>query len=240
MTADAGVARPSRRSAPAPLACQLEPDRWFDRTHRTYTLQQCLACPARRWCAEQALRYKPISGMWAGIWIDGQFDRAARYLRAIAADVPLRHGPTAPPEAAETPPLPAKTFSGNEAASAVTTAPARTWPTPDSVRAAVAARSSGHCELMAPGCHYTAAAIISRLTGPGATLPECPSLVFEACRSCAITLSRCDPAIARRGGYVIGGAHDGPVTPFYWRQTRWALLTPSGHLVDAVDTARSA
>ncbi len=96
MTADAGVARPSRRSAPAPLACQLEPDRWFDRTHRTYTLQQCLACPARRWCAEQALRYKPISGMWAGIWIDGQFDRAARYLRAIAADVPLRHGPTVP------------------------------------------------------------------------------------------------------------------------------------------------
>ncbi len=39
---------------------------------------------------------------------------------------------------------------------------------------------------------------------------------------------------------MIGGAHDGPVTPFYWRQTRWALLTPSGHLVDAVDTARSA
>ena len=214
MTADRGGARPPRRCAPAPLPCQLEPDRWFDRAHRTYALRQCLACPARRWCAGEALRCKPIVGMWAGIWIDGQFDRVARYLRAIVADVPLRQAPTVPSEAADTPPLFAQASTNNEAPPAVTTAPARTWPTPDSVRAAVAARSSGHCELMAPGCHYTAATIISRLAGPGATLPECASLVFEACRSCAITLSRCDPAIARRGGYVIGGAQDGPVTPF--------------------------
>ena len=240
MTVHAGVARVARRSAPAPLPCQLQPDWWFDRSRRTYTLGQCLDCPARRRCAQEALRYKPNLGMWAGIWIDGRFDQVAYYLAAVATNVPLRRSPTAASEEADATPLPPKAFSRNEAGCTVTAVPARTWPTPRSVRAAVVARSSGHCEVTAPGCQYTAATIISRLPGPRATLPECPSLVFDACRSCAITLSRCDPVIARRRGYVTGGVHDGPLTPFYWRQTRWALLTSSGHLVDAGDAARSA
>jgi hypothetical protein len=49
-------------SAPPPpsaaLACQRDPERWFDRRHRRDALAGCLVCPVRRWCARQAQAYR--------------------------------------------------------------------------------------------------------------------------------------------------------------------------------------
>ncbi|WP_082994534.1 WhiB family transcriptional regulator [Mycobacterium sp. 1245801.1] len=75
------------------LPCQRDPERWFNRRHRRDTLAACLNCPARPWCAQQALTWHACWGMWAGVWIDGQHTDAAPYLHAIAADHPLPHPP---------------------------------------------------------------------------------------------------------------------------------------------------
>ena len=198
------------------LACQSDPERWFNPHHRTYALHACLHCPARSWCAQQALTHRASWGMWAGIWIDENPEQVAHYLQAIAA------GPL-PPAGSADPAQP--NGAGAEP-------PARPGPRADDhawVRAAVTARSSGHCEVMAPRCRYSCDAIASRVEGLRTRDADTASLLYISCGACQVTLDRLAHPIARRLGYRIPGQPAANI-PFYWRQSRWVLLDSIGRL----------
>lgn len=215
-------------SATTPLACTVDPDRWFDRTHRTATLEGCLRCPARRGCAREALRAKATWGMWAGIWIDGRTEPAARYLHAIAADWPRR--PRSPvPAMPSTPiprhpaPLPHRRAVGGGSAAAVVTA-----------------RSAGHCEVMGQGCRLTADRQLSRMAGLDARPESTASELFCACGPCAHWVSAATES-ARAKGYLVASPEAAWHTPFHWRAARWVLLGSRGELSEVrARAARSA
>jgi hypothetical protein len=103
------------------------------------------------------------------------------------------------------------------------------------VRAAVTARSSGHCEIMAPGCRYTCDRIAARMAGLAVHNADVASLLYVVCGACEVTLERVERPIARKLGYVIDSAQHASTVPFYWRQTRWVLLNAVGRLGSAED-----
>jgi Transcription factor WhiB len=213
----------------APLACMVDPDRWFDRRGRTASLEACLRCPARRECAREALRAKATWGMWAGIWIDGTDEPTTRHLRAIAADWPPR------PRSGERVPSPAAT-------------PRQPAPLPRrrpivrrSVAVVVDARSSGHCEVMAKGCMLTPDRQLSRIGGRAVRDATCAAEVYCSCRSCADAIDS-STALMRRCGYLVESVDAAPTTLFHWRSARWVLLGTGGELVEISEcaAARSA
>ena len=216
---------------PAPLACQGDPERWFDRHHRRDALAQCLVCPARRWCAREALDCCASWGMWAGVWIDGRHSDAAPYLSAIAIDdAALRdwRPPTAPSTTSHYPPPPAP------------------LPRPSamlpwrSASAALLARSSGHCEVFTESCRYTFDRVVNRCpTGPSGE-NHSPTELFAACGACAEMVARLQPQLASRAGYLVAAGRDPASVPFHWRGSRWVLLDRDGWLTEIRDDARSA
>jgi hypothetical protein len=216
-------------SAAAPLACAVDPDRWFARSDRTAALEACLRCPARRACAREALRANATWGMWAGIWIDGRREPAARYLRAIAADWP----PHRQAAARVTSPAP---IPRNPAP-----LPRRRPIAGRSVAVVVAARSSGHCEVMAQGCRITADRQLSRIVGQVSHDATSAAEVYCTCATCADAVTS-SPDLMRRCGYVVESASMAPRVPFYWRGARWVLLGTGGQLAEASEraAARSA
>jgi hypothetical protein len=206
----------SPSAAPAPqavgqLACRLHPDRWFDRADRTHALAACLACPARSWCAREALSAKASWGMWAGIWIDGTLADVAHYLRAIAEDRPSA---TPPPAATvhriDPPRLPV-----------VIARPAN-----HSVAAVITARSSGHCEILAPGCRLSLDAIASRIDC--SQEPPDASGGYAVCRNCRVAVTGMEPRLRRRLGYTVDSLSATTSVPFCWRQSHWMRLDPAG------------
>ena len=207
----------------SPPPCSGAPERWFDRTHRLHALAACLQCPARRWCAQEALRTKAAWGMWAGIWIDGRLDEVAHYLDAIATDArsfPTRGLQTggeacAPPQERVRMSLPPVAPIGGSR--------------PGSVSAAVLARSSGHCEVMDAECRVAAETHICRIAGRVAGDPTSAATVYAACAGCADRVTR-NPMSARRLGYVVDSVAQATNAPFYWRQCRWVLLGRAGQL----------
>ncbi|WP_173008462.1 WhiB family transcriptional regulator [Mycolicibacterium sp. P1-18] len=202
------------------------PERWQNRRERTTALATCLQCPRRRWCAQEALRVHASWGMWAGVWIDGRLSPVEPLLRAIAADPPdLHYTPAATLPVAKTPdlrlPLPRR----------------RPPRRPGSVRAAILARSSGHCEVMRAGCILSADILVSRVRSLDAKGVPTPAAAFAACHDCALTVT--DPAFEKESvqlGYVVVGADQAAATPFSWRATRWVRFDDCGRVHD-VDPA---
>jgi hypothetical protein len=226
--------------ATTPPPCRVEPDRWFDRAHRTHALSACLACPARRWCAREALRIEPSWGMWAGIWIDGRLADAVQYLQAIASDTPV--AAVAPAGAIPpTPPPPPEQHAvrGPMPQTCLTRSVPR-W----SVASAVLARSSGQCEVMADGCRLIADARVSRMAGASADDAVSAAAVYASCARCAETVrTTVEPSRARRLGYLLDSPAHAPEVPFYWRGCRWVLLDGAGRLLEitpAAETARAS
>ena len=214
-----------------PLACQRDPERWFDRRHRRAALAGCLVCPARSWCAREALACNASWGMWAGVWIDGRHRDAAPYLSAIATDDAAPCDPR-PPVASSTarhhppPPVPLRR-------------PAAVLPS-RSARAALLARSCGHCEVLTHSCRYTFDRVVHRCpTAPPGENP-CPAKLFAACGTCAEIVARLQPQLATRAGYLVAAGCDPAAVPFRWRGTRWVLLDRDGWLTEIRDDARSA
>jgi Transcription factor WhiB len=208
---------PSPAPAPGPttaLPCQSDPDRWFDRTDRTHALAGCLACPSRSWCARKALGEHAPWGMWAGIWIDGNLADVAHHLQAIAE---TSAPPTPPPAATYTHPT--------EPASRT---PLIHPPGKHSVAAVITARSSGHCEIMAPDCRLSLEAIASRIRGKtGHELPDAAA-GYAVCRTCQAAVTRMEPRLSDQLGYTVDRPATAPAVPFYWRQTHWMRLDSAG------------
>jgi len=203
----------STPNATEALACRQDPDRWFDRTNRTHALERCLACPARSWCAREALIVRPKHGMWAGIWIEGNLAAVENYLRAIAAP----ESPTTPPPetVSESTPAPAP-------------APDIRPPAAHTVAAAIIARSSGHCEIMAQDCRFGFEMICSRVLSRGCDeLPD-PACGYAACRNCRVAVRQMEFRLARQLGYIVNGFVGATAVPFYWRQRHWLRLDSAG------------
>ena len=213
------------------LACQRDPDRWFDRRHRGDVLAQCLGCAARPWCAREALRWRASWGMWAGIWIDERHNDALPYLQAIAAGDAARTDHRAPAAATTTrhdPPAPE---------------PLRRPSTPlpsRSAAAAVLARSSGHCEVFTESCRYTCDQYVRRSLNETGTENPSPAELFAACAHCAELVAGLDRELATRSGYVIDAGRDPASVPFHWRGSRWVLLARDGWLTEISEDAQSA
>ena len=221
-------ASPSAAATPVrlrELPCQRDPDRWFDRTDRTHALAGCLSCPARSWCAREALTAEASFGMWAGIWIDRGLADVANYLQAIAESAP----PTTPPPAP-------KIHRMNAPRRPRVIRPPATHTT----AAVITARSSGHCEIMASGCRLTLDAIVSRLGGrPCDELPDAAA-GYAICRTCQATVTRMEPRLSHQLGYLIDSPATAVTAAFYWRQSRWMLLDSAGGAAPCSLAQRSA
>jgi hypothetical protein len=224
-----------RRATPPPrsnvLPCQRDPERWFERRRHSDALAGCLSCPARRWCAREALECRASWGLWAGVWIDGRHDDAVPHLRAIATGVLQQAAAlvTAAPNeqrpAADQVPTPLRrpAASGGRA----------------SVRATVLARSSGYCEVLAEDCRLSFDRLVSRRASEMSESPAAPDL-FAACHRCADMVAALDPNLSNRFGYLVDGHRDSAQVPFYWRQSRWVLLDRDGWLTELLDQAQTA
>jgi hypothetical protein len=214
--------------------CQDDPDRWFDKQHRAYTLERCLGCHQRSWCAQQALGGASY-GMWAGIWIDDNLTELAPYLRAIA-DAPAGN---AAHQAATATPSPTSVQAPPPPGPAQTSAPI---PKPENalraMLAVISARSSGHCEVMTPVCRYTFDTVASRIPcRRGWDAAEAAS-AYAVCRPCQSALSITEGSLLRRLGYLVEPPLQPAFTPLYWRQTRWVYLDGGSTIID-IDTATS-
>jgi hypothetical protein len=199
------------------LPCQHDPEKWLRRGDRAFALPRCLACPHRRWCAQRALDYGATWGTWAGIWIEDNRAEAAPYLRAIADDRPA---PTTNPR------IEAKAAAQQLAN--ISTANNR----PLTARIAVTARSSCHCEVMAPGRRLTSERLARRVTAAPADHEPGPAELYATRGACTDVLAWLEPAVAHRLGYSVASTAAAAATPFYWRGSRWVLLEAAGGFTD--------
>ena len=213
------------------LACQRDPQRWFDRRHRRDTLAQCLTCAARPWCAQEALKCRASWGMWAGVWIEERHSDAVPYLQAIAADEPglIERRPAVAGATTSPQPLVPAPLSRPPACT-----PSRSAP------AAVLARSSGHCEIFAQGCRYTFDRLVSRRPSERASENPSPAELFAGCGECAQTVASLNPQLAARLGYLVDAGRDPAAVPFHWRASRWVLLGRDGWLTELGGDAEAA
>lgn len=217
---------------PTTPVCQRNPEQWFDRRHRREALAACLACPIRRWCAEQALKWHASDGLWAGVWIDGHHQGAAPYLKAIAAGREAAPAHPDPPKNDDT--------TTNEPPSGAPLVRPMAPTASHSTKATVLARSSGNCEVFVEGCNYTFDRLVARCTSRDHTENHSPTGVFVACELCADAIARMEPRLAKRFGYLIGASVDPASVPFYWRASRWVLLERDGWLTEIHADVRTA
>lgn len=204
---------PDVLSGRPPLPCREDPERWFDPDQRVAALRGCLACPVRTWCARQAVKERASWGMWAGIWIDGIHQKVRPYLLSVATSPPL--------QATTGHTRPVVTSAGK----ACTRQPRL------SARALVQARSSDHCEVMLDGCRYSGDRICSRFAQAPTSHPASAAELFVCCNSCGVRLDTPGRIAVVELGYRFGSSDDvAAATPFFWRQSKWLLLSLDGRL----------
>ncbi len=201
----------SRNSFEQSGLCARDPARWLDPEQQTATRRLCLSCPRLTLCRTQTLDDQPQHGMWAGVWIDNDFDAKSHLL----------HPPT------EAPRLPSRTAPAP--ASLVSVLPVLNVTA--AAAALVAARASGHCEIMAPACLFRQQLIFTRRYDLGAgTAADSPAEALAACGNCADLIEHTDLHTALQLGYITTVEHPSPGAPVFWRQHRWVLLDHFGHL----------
>ncbi|ASL12237.1 WhiB family transcriptional regulator (plasmid) [Mycobacterium europaeum] len=214
-------------------SCLQHPGDWFDAKRRTYTRQQCLNCPTLQPCTESALHRQPSYGMWAGVWIDGDFP-AKRHLLGLPAQPPpdtksLDLQPVTPPAA-----VPAATRAARPGRRVRVRKLLIAAPAP-AIAQQITARASGHCEIMAPACTYEQAAIFSRRRRAHPHTLGSPADAIAACRNCIDLIEHTDIPTALDLGYLVDPRSTTSTTPMLWRQHRWVFLDTHGHLHDTTD-----
>lgn len=214
-------------SAPR-LACQDDPERWFDKQNRAYALERCLGCPIRPLCAQEALAAQASYGMWAGIWINSNLTDVAHHLRAIAHAPPR----TEPAPVTESITLPATRPPGTTTPAGLAAPTPATAPTVRAVLAVILARSSGHCEVMTPVCRYTHDTVGSRIPGRSGWDATDPADVYAVCRPCQRALSSTEDRLLRQLGYIVDPPSKPTFTPLYWRQARWVYLDTGPTIIE--------
>lgn len=149
--------------------------------------------------------------MWAGVWIDHDFPAKRRQFTAPRTPRGLR------------------TKRGGPGPSAAVQTLIISQATP-AAAAMITARSSGHCEILAPACHLSQQLIFTRRhhsLAPGEV--SSPADAIAACENCAELIEHTDIATAISLGYITTH-HSNATWPVYWRQQRWVTLDHFGHL----------
>jgi hypothetical protein len=216
------------------LPCQLDPERWFDHRNRADALAECLGCPARRWCAGEALQCRASWGLWAGVWINGRHEDAMPYLQAIAT------GTLAERSAVAADVIAGRPHCDRNAPIAAPLCRPFGSSRPRSTKRAVLARSSGHCEVMAEGCRYTYDRLVGRRSGVLDAERPAPPDLFAACTVCADIVAALESKLATGFGYVVDARRDPTSAPFYWRRSRWVLLDRDGWLTEVPADVQTA
>ncbi|KAA1244169.1 hypothetical protein F0Q45_25100 [Mycobacterium simiae] len=204
---------------PPPTPCLSHPGDWVDPARKAFTRRQCLSCPSLGGCAEDALRQRPSYGMWAGVWVNGDF----------AAKRPLligrRSQGSRPPKSPDPQPDPPPSPPIAPAVGTLVTAP----PAPV-VAALITARASANCEIMAPACTYRQSAIFTRRRRPPRTALASPADALAACANCIELIEHTDLPTARDLGYLVDPRTTTSSVPVLWRQHRWVYLDTRGRL----------
>jgi hypothetical protein len=212
---------------PPSTPCLQHPGDWFDPRRRTLTTRQCLSCPSLAGCAAAALHHRPSHGMWAGVWIDGDFADKQRLLTLTATSLTPSASPkpAAPQPLSPTPPRsPARPRPGHRHRVG-TLAMAAAGP---AVAALITARSAGHCEVMAPGCTYQQCAIFSRRRRAHRSPLGSPADAIASCHNCVDLIEHTDLPTALDLGYVVDPRNCTSTTAMLWRQHRWSYLDTRG------------
>lgn len=216
--------------SPSP-PCLQHPGDWFDPTRRTLTARACLSCASLAGCAASALQQRPTSGMWAGVWIDGDFTDKHRLLTLTAAGLTSSPAPEPPasqplsPAPSPRPPVRRPRPGRRRRVGTLTTAA----PVP-AVAALITARSTGHCEVMAPGCTYQQRVLVSRRHRGTATTLCSPADAIAACRNCVDLIEHTELPTALDLGYVVDPRRCTSTTAMLWRHHRWSYLDTRGQL----------
>lgn len=216
---------------PPSTPCLQHPGDWVDPKRRALTRRQCLSCPSRGGCAAAALRNRASYGMWAGVWIDGDFAEKHHLLK-------LTHAGTSPSAIAESaapqsnpphlaPPAPARTPQRTRRSRV---GKLRTDSPVPAVAALITARCSGHCEIMAPACTYQQSAIFSRRRRAARTTLSSPADAVAACHNCIDLIEHTDTPTALDLGYIVDPRSCTSTTAMLWRQHRWTYLDAQGRL----------
>lgn len=199
-----------KHDTPTP-PCSNHPDAWLDPTRQTLTRQHCRRCPNLVQCGQTALRQRPSYGMWAGIWIDGDFNGKKHLLGAVQ---PLTSPPTA---------MHPRTRRRRVGTLLIA-------PPPQPIAAPITARASGNCEIMAPACTYHQAVIFSRRRGATSKPLGSPADGIAACRNCLELIEHTDLPTALDLGYLVDPRQATSTAAMLWRQHRWVYLDTRGHL----------
>ncbi|WP_197048071.1 WhiB family transcriptional regulator [Mycobacterium paragordonae] len=205
--------------------CQRHPVDWLDPTRTALTRQLCLTCPGLTACAQAAHRDRPDYGMWAGVWIDGDFT-AKEHLLGCQNPV---HEPTTPAVAPQTPGVRLSWRAPGRArhrrvGKLCTAAP------PAQLAALITARAAGHCEIMAPACTYQQSAIFTRRRAASPTPLGSPADALAACRNCIDLIEHTATPTALDLGYIVDPRSCTSTVALLWRQHRWVYLDTRGRL----------
>lgn len=215
--------------------CVQHPGIWFDASRRAFTREQCLsACPNLVQCSQSALSHRPSYGMWAGVWVNGDFD-AQRGLFATRASARVAESAACTPQAPHSPtpcpqPMPGRRTRVGKLLIA---------PPPAAISAQITARASGNCEIMAPACTYAQRAIFSRRRRAVITALITPADALAACLNCIDLIEHTDIPTALDLGYLVDPRSCMSTTAVLWRQRRWVYLDTRGRIHGA-DTHASA
>lgn len=222
---------PSRPATP----CSRGQAEWFDPRRQAFTRAQCLRCPTLAACAQSALRKPPSYGMWAGVWIDGDFGAKKRLLLTAAAACPEPSPRPDPVRAIAAPSLPAATRSPSRR---TLVGALLTTPPPTPIAALITARASGNCEIMAPACTYQQAVIFTRRRRAASSTRQLRTTAdgIAACRNCVDLIEHTDLPTALDLGYLVDARTPASITVMLWRQHRWVYLDTRGHIQDAAVT----
>lgn len=216
----------SRKTSSQIGVCATDPALWQDRRRHAAAARKCLTCPVLDRCRHDALRQEPTYGVWAGVWIDGDFAAKRHLFTGTAAARPVSAS-TSEPTVVQ--------HNSNIATLPTIRRPRRVGPLSCGVLAPAAAelitaRASGHCEIMAPACLYQQHAIYSR-HGSTPHPNQSPADGIAVCHNCLELIEATDRATARRLGYLAPARLDPARIEVYWRQQHWVLLDHFGQLL---------
>ena len=222
----------ARRHDAARPPCSAEPERWFDRADRTHALAACLQCPARRWCAREALLSRSVLGH-----VGRNLDRR-QAVRGRA--LPRRHRYRYPGDSNGSCDHPGGVpYRLDRAHTGRHSAPGRCVQDDASRCARQCWRDHrDSARSWPPQCRLAADTQASRIPGAVASDATSAATVYATCTRCADAVhATIDPTSARRFGYRVDSPAHAPNVPFYWRQCRWVLLGRAGELLDATTVA---
>nr|VTP04716.1 Transcriptional regulator WhiB [Mycobacterium riyadhense] len=218
---------------PPTTPCLQHPADWFDPTRRTFTRQQCLKCAVRRDCCQTALRSRPSYGMWAGVWINGDFENKRPLLLTHAHPATEDAKPAEQPTIAQATTPAHRPHRSNRRSRVGKLLIA---PPPPLIAAQITARASGNCEIMAPACTYQQAAIFSRRRrATRARQLGSPADGIAACPNCIDLIEHTDIPTALDLGYIVDPRSATSTTAMLWRQHRWVYLDTRGRIHAATD-----